>query len=129
MSGPVTNEAGEIQTGTLFESEARTASANSDPVQNRRYRGVLVTIDCTAITSTPSVVFTIQGQDHAGNWYDILASAAITSTGQDQLQVFPGAAATAEVSASHIIPRVWRLEAVHADGDSITYSAGYEMLP
>lgn len=108
---------------TLFESAARTASANSIPVTRRDYRGVHIIIDATAKTATPSVVFTIQGYDPVNDtWYDLLVSAAITGVSNTLLSLYPGLAATANVSISQVLPEKWRVEAVAADGDSLTYS-------
>jgi hypothetical protein len=113
----------------LYASEARTTTPTPESITNTHYRGILVTIDVSAISDTPSVVFTVQYQDHAGNWIDIVSSAAVTATGQAQLLVYPGAPSTANESYPYIVPPTWRLAAVHADSDSITYSASFFALP
>ena len=108
---------------TAFASAARTASSNSSDLTNYNARGVKVVIDVTAASATPSVVFTIAGKcTLSGKYYAILASAAITGTGTTVLTVYPGATAAANVAVSDVLPRLWRVEAVHADADSITYS-------
>jgi hypothetical protein len=110
---------------TLLSSTARTASVNSSDITNYNGRGVVVVINVTSITDTPSVVFTIQGKDSVSSvYYDILASAAVTATGTTTLTVYPGNSAAANSKADTPLPRVWRVEAVHADADSITYSVG-----
>lgn len=111
---------------TVFESVARTATHNSGDIDNPIYRGLLVFIDVTAITASPSVVFTLQGRNHTGDYYTLLASAAVVGTGETVLRVYPGAPATANVSANDLVPRTWRILATHADADSITYSVAYE---
>jgi len=116
-------------TTTVMASAARTATENSDDQGNVTGRGVHVAINVTAVTATPSVTFTIQGKDTVnGAYYDILTSAAITATGTTYLSVYPGITAAANVSASDILPRVWRVRAVHADADSITYSVAANLV-
>ena len=114
------------QSITLAASAARTATANFEPAaQNRYANGLVVYINVTAIVSTPSVVFTIQGYDEASDtWYDILSSAAVTGIGATRLRVHPSLAASANAAANDFLPRRWRVRAVHADADSITYSIG-----
>lgn len=108
-----------------FDSAARTATTNSGDLDNGQHRGLHLTINVTAITSTPSVVFTIQGKDEiSGSYYTILASAAITGTGTTVLRVYPGLTASANTVANDVLPKTWRVLATHADGDSITYSVG-----
>lgn len=116
---------------TLAASAARTATANFEPAARNRYaKGVIVLIDATAASSTPSVVFTIQGYDEAGDeWYDILSSAAVTGVSVTRLQVHPDLAASANAKANDLLPRRWRVRAVHADADSITYSIGACLVP
>lgn len=114
---------------TLFASAARTASENSADQDNLHARGVIIVIDVTAASATPSVVFTIKGKSGLGSdYYTILASAAITGTGQTVLRVYPGLTAAANLVASDVLPRVWRVEAVHADADSITYSVSGNLV-
>jgi hypothetical protein len=114
---------------TVFASAAYTASQNSADLSNPYARGVIVTIDVTAFAATPSVVFTIKGKSALGSDYNtILASAAITGTGQTVLRVYPGLTAAANVAANDIVPCTWRIEAVHADADSITYSVSANLI-
>lgn len=110
---------------TVLASAARTANVNSSDLSNFNGRGVHVIIDVTSVTATPSVVFTVQGKDAvSGKYYTLLTSAAITATGTTLLTVYPGAAVTANVSASNVVPKTWRVSAAHGDADSITYSVG-----
>jgi hypothetical protein len=114
----------------LLASAARTATVASSDVGNRGHRGVHVVIDVTAATADPSVVFTLQGYSPAGNdYYTILASAAITGTGTTVLRVYPGLTAANNTIANDVMPAVWRVNAVHADADSITYSVAASLIP
>jgi hypothetical protein len=118
------------QSFTVFASAARTSDPTAVDVSNPGYRGVHLTIDATAITATPSIVFTIQGKDPvSGKFYTLLASAAVVGTGTTVLRVFPGATASANVTANDTLPPLWRVIATHGDADSITYSVGASYLP
>lgn len=115
---------------TVFASEERTATEASDTFANYRHRGLHVVIDATAVTDTPSVVFTIQGYSPLGDdYYTILASAAVTGTGTTVLRVFPGATNAANTVANDQLPALWRVNAVHGDADAITYSVNAVLLP
>lgn len=115
--------------GAVLASAARIATENSEWFTNHNYRGVDVVIDVTAITDSPSVVFTIQGQDvTSGQAYTILASAAITATGTTVLRVYPGLTAAANTVANFALPRYWRVRAAHGDADPITYSVGFSAI-
>lgn len=108
---------------TIFSSAARTASVNSEDITNYGYVGIQLVIDITAVTSTPSVTFTIQGKDDvSGKYFDILASAAFSVPGTHVLRVHPSFADVPFNSAQDAIPRTWRVKAAHANANSITYS-------
>lgn len=116
---------------TVLASAARTATVASSTFGNDLgHRGVEVVIDVTAAADTPSVVFTIQGYSPLGDdYYTILASAAITGTGTTVLRAFPDATAAANTVANFQLPGLWRVNAVHADTDSITYSVNAWLMP
>ena len=115
--------------GTLLASAARTATVSSAPQTNYNGRGVRVFIDVTASAATPSVVFTVEVADPiSGTYTAVLTSAAITGAGHTVLRVYPGITAAANLAASDILGRTWRVTATHGDADSITYSVGYALL-
>lgn len=115
---------------TVFTSVARTATAASSVFTNYGYRGLHLVIDVTAATADPSVVFTIQGYSSLGDdYYTILASAAITGTGTTVLRVYPGLTAANNTVANDVLPELWRVNAAHADSDSISYSVNATLLP
>lgn len=117
------------QTLSVYASAARTATPTAVDQANVGYRGVHLTIDCTAVTSTPSVVFTIKGLDPvSGKYYTILASAAIVATGTTRLSVYPGCIAAANSVANDALPAVWKVDAVHGNANSITYTVGANYL-
>lgn len=110
---------------TVLASAARTASINSADLVNYNARGIIVVIDATAITATPSIVATIKGKDTlSGKYNTILASAAITAVSTTVLKVGPALTAAANLVANDLLPRIWRVEIAAGDADSITYSIG-----
>lgn len=113
----------------LLASAARTETVATGDQSNTQHRGAIVVIDVTAASDTPSVVATIQGKDEvSGKYYTILASAAITGTGTTVLRVYPGLTVASNLVANDVLPSTWRVNLVHADADSITYSAAAQLV-
>jgi len=95
---------------TLLASAARTAATTSTDQRNRGHKGVRVHIKTTADPASASNTYTIQGKDGiTGDYYTLLASAAVTGVGETYLTVYPNIAVTANVSASNGLPTIWRL--------------------
>jgi hypothetical protein len=117
---------------TAFASAARTATPTPFDYTSGETpaRGMHLVIDCTAVVSSPSVVFTIQGSDPvSGKFYTILASAAIVGTGTTVLRVYPGLTAAANLVASDVLTSRWRVIATHGNSNSITYTAAALLVP
>lgn len=113
----------------VFESAARTASPTPATIVSEFAQGLFF-INVTAVTATPSVVFTISGISPNGSvLYTILVSAAITGTGLTVLRVSPHLTAAANTIAKDILPSALHIAPVHADTDSITYSMHYIGMP
>lgn len=116
-------------TVTIYESAARTATPTPADRTNTTARGVHVIIDVTAVTSTPSVVFTIQGKDSVtGKYYTVLTSAAIATVSTTVLRVVPGITDAANLAVSDQIPYDWRVIATHGNANSITYSVAANLV-
>jgi len=109
---------------TVFSSAARTATPTDANITVGSATGFFV-INVTSVTATPSVVFAVNGVDSLGNEFNIITSAAITSTGTTVLRVFPGATASANVTVNDMLPEAINVSATHADADSITYSVEF----
>ena len=88
---------------------AATANGNSAVLTNSMGRGVRVNINITALTGTsPTLTVTIRGYDAASaSYFTLLASTALNATGFTSLLVYPGAAASANVSANNVVPQKW----------------------
>ena len=100
-------------TGTLTSSDLPNECA-----------GLHLVVDITAISGTsPTLTVTIEGKDMtSGKYYTILASAALNATGTTVLRVYPGLAASANVTANDALPACWRVKAV-AGGTTPTITA------
>lgn len=115
---------------TVLASAARTATPTVDTFTiSGATSGLVVVIDVTAASATPSVVFTVQGVDQvSGKTWDILASAAVTAIGTTVLRISPHLTGAANTIAKDIVPAAFTVTAVHADADSITYSIGAQAV-
>lgn len=119
----------EYEDVVVYASAARTSDPTVAVLENTKGRyGMLVEIDVTAATSTPSTVFTIQGYIN-GNPYTILASAAIVGVGKTYLRVYPGLTAAANAVANDVLPDKWSIKAVHGNSNSQTYKVTAKLIP
>lgn len=102
---------GNYDTAALVTLAASAVSGNSVDLTNVNGHGLQLGINITAITGTvPTITVTIQGKDIAsGQYYTLLQSAAIATTGFTLLTLFPGATATANVSSPQVLPRTYRI--------------------
>lgn len=107
------------------------ATVNGSDLENIGASGCHVVIDITAITGTsPTATFTLEGKDDASlKYYTILASAALTATGTTVLRVFPGATVAANLVASDILPRDFRIKCVvGGTTPAVTATVGVSMV-
>lgn len=98
---------------------------------NYNGRGVIVVFDMTAVGSnTGPFVLTIQGKDAAsGKYYTLLAGASVTTNTTNVYMVYPGAPATANVSANAPLPRTWRVSVTTSDTThAVSYTVGASVI-
>lgn len=113
---------------TLLASAARTTTVSSSDQTNYNGRGVHVVVDVTS-AGTGSITATIEAKDVlSGKYYTLLAGAAVTTNSTNVYKVYPGITATANVSASDILTRTWRVTITHNNANSITYSCGASVI-
>lgn len=123
--GQITQDLGAVLTGT-----AVGATQTGADLQNTSHRGVKVVFDVTAVVGVGSFTVTIQGKDQAsGKYYTLLAGAAVTTAVTNVYTVFPGAPATANVSANDQLPKTFRVIATYNSGTSSTFTVGVTLLP
>lgn len=96
---------------SLAKLAATAVSDVTTNTTNANARGVMVVIDITAITgTTPTLTVVVQGFDPlSGKYFTLLASAALNAVATTLLTIYPGAAATANVSANLPLPKTWRI--------------------
>lgn len=114
----------------VLESSSRTTTAQgtSADLRNENMRGVHVVLDVT-VPGTGSVTLTIEGKDAvSGEYYTILAGAAVTTDSTNVYKVYPGLTAVLNATASDIIPHQWRVKVTHNNANAITYSVGASLV-
>jgi len=116
---------------TALASAARTATVNSADLTNYNARGVLVTLNVSAVTATPALTLSIEAK--MGAVYEALltATTAVTATGIHSYLVYPGVgAASGDVVqvAGFPLPRTWRVTVTHGDTDSATYTVSASLI-
>jgi len=117
------------QAQTIFTSVARTATIVSSVLSAEEAISSIFVIDVTAITASPSVVFSIEAKDPLSTaFYNVIDSAAITGTGTTTIQVGMNIVAAANIAANEMLPAEYRITATHGDADSITYTVGVTHL-
>lgn len=121
-----------MDTGALVTLSAASAGGNSADQTNYNGRGLQLGINITALAgTTPTLTVTIQGKDtSSGQYYTLLQSAALNATGYTNLTVYPGAPVTANVSATQVLPRTWRiLYAIGGSaGQAVTATIGASVI-
>ena len=110
---------------TVLASAARTASVNSDDQTNYGARGVRLTLDVTARQLPATITVKVQAKDSvSGQYLDMTdcAFATANSISTDELIIYPGLTAAANVVVSDVLPRTWRAVATYGGSNAITFS-------
>ena len=108
---------------TVFASAARTATPTAVTLDVNRYEELALFIDCTVDPAAASVLVTVsQINPVSGTKTDLLVANALASVSQQVLYIGPSIVASANVAANAVLGTRLEIKAVHADGDSITYS-------
>lgn len=117
----------------VLASAARTTDQSVD-ITNYGCRGIIVTLDVTALSDSPSIVLRIRHKDPASGTYEtLLESAAVTTQPvRHTYVVYPGiAAAASDVTAvaGFVVGKDINIQVDHANANSITYSVGCSLVP
>jgi len=125
-----------LHQGTLLASAARTATTASAAFTNYNHAGVLCVLSITANAGAATVQVFVQAFDPvSGGWVNLhsapTALGAVATTGH---MVGPGAV-EADLTVGYVyhawqthLPVIWRVNCVHANATSITYSVSYSYL-
>jgi hypothetical protein len=113
-----------------YASAVRSATLVGD--DNKKIagnHGCIVMLNVSAAPGVDTVTLSIEGKDPvSGTYYTVLAAAARVATGMDVLQVQPGGAVTANVSANASLPDTYRIKVTHSAGTAFTYSVSVTEL-
>ena len=123
----------------LLASDARTALANSAAQTNDAARGLILTINVTAIVSTPVLTPSIEFSPDEGTTFlpYWIAAATITTAVRVNYLIYPATLATVlgNSGATGILeavnlplPRLFRFHMSVGDTDSATYSVTAQLL-
>lgn len=123
----------------VFDAQERTATETSEVYSTQGASGLIVVIDVSAVTDTPSVVFTVQGVAYpagpAGRkvTWDLVESVAVTAANATDspvvLQVHPALVTVENLKTEALVPDRIQVVATHADADPITYTVTVELVP
>ena len=117
---------------TLLSSAERTCDTASGDQQNHYSRGVLVALDVTAISGSPSLTLSVEWVTPLGENVALFeAATAVTAVGHYAYLLYPGAAAAAAdmtETADCPLPYGWRVAVAHATADAVTYSVTASLL-
>jgi hypothetical protein len=98
---------------TIYSSAARTATPTAITFNMGQRSKMRVFLDATAITSTPSVVVTVDVQDPtSGKFMNVLTASAITAVSSTALALIDGLTGLVKVTVTH------------GNANSITYTVG-----
>lgn len=112
----------------LINAAAVTTSQTGADQINTNGRGLIVVLNMATV-GTGSVTLTIQGKDVvSGQYYTLLAGAAVTTNSVNVYTVYPGAPATANVSANSPLPRTWRVITTANNANATTYTVGASVI-
>lgn len=113
----------------VFASAVRAATVASADFTNFNGRGLIAVLDVTAVPGVQTVSLELQGKDAvSGQYYTVLASAAIAAISTTVLRWYPGTAVVANLAADHPLPRTWRARVVHSGAGNFTYSVGASVV-
>lgn len=112
-------------TTALITHTAASAGVNGADQAAASAKGILVYIHISAISGTsPTLTVTLQGKSpESGQYFTVLASAALTATGLTVLKAYPGLTAAANAAVNDILPTSWRVtSAIGGTTPSVTAS-------
>jgi hypothetical protein len=119
---------------TVIASTTKSATFNSDEQDNNEYKGIRLSLNISAMSGTsPTLDIKLQHKDPvSGTWIDITGAAFAqkTSTGTDDLVIYPGITSTANRRVSDALPRKWRAVCtIGGTTPSVTFSLGGSYIP
>lgn len=119
---------GNLDNIVVLASATRTTTQTQADQTNYNHRGIIAVLDMTTV-GTGSVTLEIDGKDPvSGKYYAILTGAAVVTNSTNIYTIYPGIAASANVSANNVLPRTWRVKVTANNANSATYSIGAMLI-
>lgn len=113
---------------SLLASGERTTTQVSSDLVNYNARGIHIVLDMTTV-GTGSVTLKIEGKDEvSGKYYTLLEGAAVITNTTNIYKIYPGATVAANLSASDVLPRTFRVTVTANNANPATYSVGYSLI-
>lgn len=114
-------------------SGARTGTTSSSLLTNFNFRGITVNLNITVASGTGGLQIAIQGYDQSSASYKNLhtLATAVTTTGLNVIQLYPGIDNTNSAinqTISQALPQQYRVQIVHGDSSSYTYSVSVNYI-
>lgn len=123
---------------TVLSSSRRVTSTNSSDILNYgetlNVRGAYLTLDVTAVLTTPVITLSVDAKDPVSDNYETIfsASTAVSAVGTHTYLIYPGIGSAGNDVVqvlSYPLPAEWRVSIEHLDTDPITYTVGALLLP
>lgn len=110
----------------VLSSAARTTTTDSADQTNVVARGAVVVLNLTAFVTAASLTLKVQRKNASGSYTDIATAAAALTANGKAIVVLDPLASDNTVEFSRVqngaLPREWRVEVVHGNANSHTYS-------
>lgn len=108
--------------------EGAVANFTGSDIYNDGFPGVVVFININTATDA-TITATVQGKSPVGTaeYYTIVASSALASTGLTAIRIYPGLPAAADATDNDVIPPTWRITV--AITGTVDYDIAYAYLP
>jgi hypothetical protein len=123
-----TRPAGNQDTAALITAAGATTTQTGADQTNLSGRGAICVLDMTVV-GTGSVTLEIDGKDAAsGKYYALLTGAAVVTNSTNVYTVYPGNTVAANVSASTVLPKTWRVKTTANNANAATYTVGCSVV-
>lgn len=121
-------EQGPFDLGALINAVGATTTQTSADQTNNSARGIKLILQTTVI-GTGSITLSLLGKDQAtGQYYLLLAGAAVITNATNVYTVYPGAAVVANVSANDALPATFHVVVTANNANAATYRVGACLL-
>jgi hypothetical protein len=116
-----------LASGARTTTQTITTDAGGTALINLGGCGCRLIVKSTVI-GTGSITASIQGISNTGATYTLLTGAAITTNTTTVYEIFPGAPATANVSANTFLPYRFQVVITANNANSATYQVDLDFL-